>query len=235
MTKAEILSSVRYACNETSTDTGGLLSDTGNLADFLNDAMEQVTLDLFPTMPGQFLTSENVTLVANQANYTLTNSFIQIYKVEKNITGENPREIAIIDPLEIQYYMATGDTDGEPNACYFVGDTLYFVPTPSAAYTNYAKVWEVVREAATMATAGPTYIPAIAHRLIVYQAASIVQKMMGNDAGSNRFLELYARRLEQVRKVWTGRFQQNPRFIRDSSLERSAVDTRLSVDYDKDW
>jgi len=235
MTKAEILASVRYAVNEVSTDAGALLGDTTNLLDFVNDAMEQVILDLVPSMPGQFLTSENVTLIANQANYTLTNSFIQIYKVERNVTGDSPREIEIIDPLEIQYYMKTGDTTAEPAACYFMGDTLYFVPTPSAAATSYAKVWEVVREAATMATAGPTYIPSIAHRLIVYQTASIVQKMLGNDAGSNRFLELYARRLDQVKKTWTGRYQQKARYIRDSSIERSIVDTRSRVDYDKDW
>jgi hypothetical protein len=233
MTKAQLLASVRYLVNEASGDSGALLGDATNLLDFVNDAMEQCVLDLLPIMPGQFLTSENVTLVAGTANYTLTNSFLQIYKVEKNTTGESPKQIEIIDPLEIQYYMKTGDTDAEPNACYFVGNVLYFVPTPAAAATNYAKVWEVMSEAATIADAGPTYIPAIAHRLIVYQASALIAKMLGKDASV--YYDLYARRLAQVQKIWIGRFQQKPRFIRESDMERSAIDARLSIDIDKEW
>jgi hypothetical protein len=219
MTRAELITDVRNLIGEASTDTGALLSDAGNLLTFLADAAEQVVLDLCGIMPSQFLTSENVTLVAGTANYTLSNEFLQIWKVERNVTGEKPVEIPIIDPIEMQNYLAeVGDTEPDYHACYFVGNTLYFVPTPSKAVTNYAKVWEIDPEASAVPTAGPTYIPRVAHRLIVYQACAIIATMLERD--TTPYLTLYARRLQMVEKVWHGRFQSQTRFVREAAGDR---------------
>jgi len=233
MTKAELITSVRGLVNENSGDSGALLSDTGNLLEIIHDATEVVMLDLVPIMPGQFLTSENVTLIAGTANYTLTNSFWQIWKVEKNITGDRPIELEIIDPIEMQYHTYVGESENEPHACYFIGDTIYFVRTPGQAYANYAKVWEIRPEAATMATNGPLYIPAVAHRLIAYHAAAIVYEMMEKDPSP--FFVMYARRLDKVEKIWRGRFQSQPRFVRPSVTERQGISSGTLEDYDRDW
>lgn len=233
MTKAEILASIRYLINENSTDAGALLSDTGNLLDFAYDAAEQVVMDLMPYMSDQFLATETVTLVANQANYTLTNSYLQIYKVERNVTAKRPKEIPVIDQLKKQFYMSVGDTGADVKAVYFIGDTLYCVPTPSAASTGYLRVWEIVPEAAAIPTAGPTYIPRVAHRLIVYWGAYLAATHIGVDP--SRYILLYQQRLRAVLKLWHDRYQQEPRFVRESVADRAVYDDREPYLYDLEW
>jgi hypothetical protein len=233
MTKAELLAATRNLANEQSGDTGALLSDTGNLIEFLTDAADQVTLDLVPVMPTEFMASENITLIAGTAGYALTNTPLQIWKVERTVTGDPPIEMEIVDPLDMAYHTDVGETEDEPHAVYFIGKTVYFVKTPASAKTNYAKVWEILGEPATMATAGPTYIPAIAHRLIVYKACSIIATMMGKDP--TPYLALYALKLQQVERVWRGRFQSQPRFVRDSVGVRQGYLHASSEDHDPTW
>jgi hypothetical protein len=232
MTLAQIITDIRNLIGEQSGDAGALLSDSGNLLTFIADAQEQVTLDLMPTMPGQFLTSENVTLVANQANYTLTNRFWQIWKVEKTITGEPPVELEIVDPLDFAYHTEVGETESEPHACYFLGDTLYFIKTPSENKTNYAKIWEVRPEVITMVAGGPAYIPDVAHRLIVYKTCAIIATMLERD--TSPYMALYAHRLGMVAKVWNGRFQSQTKFVRPSAHERQGY-RGSSEDTDRTW
>jgi len=219
--------------NEASNDSGALLSDAGNLKDLIDDAAEQVCLDLLKIMPEQFLTTETISLVANTQAYTFTAKFWQVYKITRNVTGESPRELNRIDPMDEPYYMETAETDTEPTAYYLMGDTLYWVPTPSAAYTSYAKAWLVRPEAVTVDTAGPTYMPAVAHRLIAYQAAALVAIMLEKDPSP--FTQLYARRFGKVAEIWAARHQSSPRFVRESVLERSVLNTGLSTDRDLDW
>jgi len=233
MTLAEIITTVRGLVNEVSTDAGTLLSDSGNLKEFINDAAEMVMLDLMPIMPSQFLMTETISLVANTQAYTFTAKFWQVYKIAKNVTGEAPREFDPIDPLDEPYYMETAEKDSEPTAYYILGDTLYWVPIPSAVYASYAKAWLVRPEAVTVDTAGPTYIPPVAHRLIAYQAAALVAIMLEKDPAP--FVQLYARRFGKVAEVWAARHQSKPRFVRESVLERSVINSGLSTERDLDW
>jgi hypothetical protein len=235
MTKAEILTATRALVNEVSGDAGALLSDTVNLLEYINDSMEHVVLDLLEFMPEEFLASQTVSLVAGTANYDLNplaaTPFYQVFKVEKNVTGDAPKEIRIINQLEKSYRTDVGETEAEPTACYFIGDVIYFVPTPSTTTANYARVWLVMAEAATMATDGPAYIPVPAHRLIVYRAASLVATML--EANSTRFDNLYAQRLAAVRNVWIRRFRSQPRFVMPSIEERVAKSGRTSELFDR--
>jgi hypothetical protein len=233
LTKSELITATRYLVNELSTDTGALLSDAGNLLEFIQDAADQVVLDMLPFAQTAFTTSENITLVAGTQSYTLTNTPLQILKVEKMISGESPIELQIIDPLEMQYHTDVDETEDEPHAVYFIGKTVYFVKKPGAAKTNYAKVWEIVGEPASMETTGPTYIPAIAHRLIVYQAASIIATMLEKDP--TPYMTLYARKLNQVQRTWAGMFQSQPRFVRPSSKERQGYFFTGDEDRDGSW
>lgn len=235
MTRAEILTAIRNLINEQSTDAGALLDDAGNLLDFAYDAAEQVVLDLLPQpfMTHMFLTSENVSLVAATDSYTLANEFLQIYKVEKYVTDKKPKEIPIIDPLKLQFYIKTGETGADPTAVYFKGSTMYVVPTPSEAKTDYLKVWEVVPEAAAIPVTGPAYIPRIAHRLIVYWAAYLAATAI--DVEPTRYLIIYQKRLAQVIKTWRDRYQQEPKFVRESVSERIVYDDREPYFYDTDW
>ena len=234
MTKAEIITATRNLVNEISTDSGALLSDTGNLLDFIDDAMEQLVIDLLPHMPLQFCGTEDIDLVADQANYTLTAEWWMIYKIERNVTGKKPIEIDIIDPLEHQYHTNVGDTEANPMAVYILGDTIYFVKTPSTAATDYAKVYFVRPEATTIVTAGPTYIPRAFHRCIGYYAASLVaMSVEGMDMA--KFLVLYQNRLQKGLRLWTGRYQSEPRFVRESYQDRKAYSGLDRAVYDIDW
>lgn len=233
MTKAEILTSARNLIQVYSTDTGATLTDVvlGELAD---RAMEEVVLSCLPFMPEQLLSTEDITLVAGTANYTLTNTtWLQVYKVELNLTGHTPHEIQKINPLDKTYVHYVGETASEPSYFYTQGDTFYFVPTPSAAQTGYARVYLVNGEATTIATAGPTYLPRMAHALIAYMTAWMAA--VAYSANATPFKELYAMRMENIRRAWMHRFRQEPRFIAGSSAERSLLDTRERAFYDLDW
>lgn len=232
MNKAELISTTRYLTNELSTDSGALLDDATNLLDFLGDAIEQVVLDLIPTCPSVFLDTEDITLVANDNDYDLTAEFWQIYKVERYETNKAPKEIAIIDPLQLQFETNVGDTEASPDACYFMGSTIYFVKIPSEAKA-YARVYYIKPEATTIATAGPAVLPRVAHRLIPLYASALIAEMLGHDPA--KFLGLYAMRLNSVKKVLRGRFQQSVRFVRPGVRERISVDTRDKVLYDIEW
>ena len=233
MTQAELITATRNIVNEVSTDAGALLNDAGNLLDFLNDALEQVTLDLLPVMPDQFLTSELLSLTANVAYVTPTNTYLWITKVEKYTTDDTPKEIEIIDQLRLQYYTKIGETSSEPRAVYFLGNVPYFVPTPSTSVTSYARLWGVRMETAGVPVAGPTYLPAIAHRLIAYKAAIMIATML--EADYRGIAALYAQRLESIKRIWWRRYQSKPRFVRESAVERTIWDTREKAFYDLDW
>jgi hypothetical protein len=232
MTRAEILADVRNLINESANDTGALLSDSGNMLTLLADAQEQSVLDLMGIMPTAFLGSENVTLIAGTANYALTGPLWQVWKVERTVTGDPPIELEIIDPIDLAYHMDTGDTEADPHAVYFMGDTIYFVKTPSTAKTNYAKIWIIKPEAVTMASGGPTLMPPVTHKLIVYQMCALVATMLERDP--TPYMALYARRLQMVDKVWRGRFQSQPRFVRASAHERQGY-RGSSEDTDRTW
>ena len=231
MTKAQIISACRYYINETSTDTGALLSDTGNLLDFIDDSLEEVTLELVSIMPLQLCTTETITLVANQANYTpTTTGYLQVYKVERYETGQPPTQIEIIDPLDLQDHTNIGDTEADPNACYFIGDVLWLVKTPTTA-KEYVRLWLVQTELATIPTAGPTYLPRQTHRLIVYRTMMNIGELAGISVG--RFERLYNHRLKNISRVWTGKFQQEPRFVRGSIHGSRTGDARDRALFDK--
>ena len=233
MTKAQILQSARYLANEISTDAGALLSDSGNLLDFVGDAVEQVVMDLLGVYPNDLVTYEDVNLVAADFDYTLTTEFWQILKIEKTVAGENPTEMDIADQLSMQYFTTHDETSARPYAANIIGGVLYVWPIPSAAITAYIRVWGIRPEATTMPDNGPAYLPRATHRLIVLWAVSLIAEMIG--AKPDRWRDLYAYRLGRIRDMQKDKFQQAPRFVRESSVERTTRDTREKVFVDLDW
>ncbi len=166
---------------------------------------------------------------ANSITITQQDPFLQIDKVERYVTGQPPREIRIIDSLDLQDHTNIGDSEADPDACYFIGDTMYFVETPSAA-KEYVRVWMVRQEPTTIPNTGPKYIPRIAHRLIVYRTMLNIGELEGVSVA--RFGRLYDERLKKITRVWAGRYQQEPRFVRPSVSSRRAGDARDRAFYD---
>ena len=236
MTKAQILQAVRDIVNEQSGDAGALLDNAGNLAGFLDDAVEQVVLDLVDTYPNELLTYEDVSMLANVKTYVLTKEFWQILKIAKTVAGENETEMDVIDPLSQQYMETHDETSPRPYGVFLIGNTLYVYPTPSAAITDYIRVWGIRPEAVAMPDpTGPAYLPRVTHRLIVFWAASLVAEMFGAKNTAGRFLALYSNRLEKIKTMQKGKFQQAPRFDRESVVERATRDVRERVFVDEDW
>jgi len=233
MTKAQILAAVRYHCNELSTDPGALLSDTGNLLEFIGDAIEQVVLDLLGVYPSELVTYEDVSMVADDFDYTLTTEFFQILKIEKTVAGENPTEIDIVDQLSEQYFSTHDEKGPRPLGAKIIGSTLYVTPIPSVDITDYLRVWGIRPEAVTLADGGPAYLPRNTHRLIVLWATSLVAVMLG--VKPDRWRELYQYRLQKIKDAQKDKYQQAPRFVRESVVERTTRDQREKVFYDPDW
>lgn len=313
MTRAEIISLTRDLVNEISTDAGALLSDTGNLLEYVNAGMEDVVLDLMPSMKSVFMRTKMISLVADQAAYSLAQTITgttialvtgtpptitdsgsgfvtagfaagmsitvsgstaddgdylietvvagtltldaadtmtgeiagasititqkdpswMIYKVERNVTDQPPREIEIIDPLDFPFAFTVGDTEASPTKCYFQGDDIYFVKTPSTTTSNYAKVYLLRPEAVTLPTTGPKYLPRPTHRMIAYKAAMLAATSIGANVAP--FIALYEMRKNQVANLYRKQFQQKTRHVRDDSSRRNAVDDREKVFYDPGW
>lgn len=232
MTKEELIISTRNLVNEISTDSGAFLANTGNVSDFLNDAAEIVVLDLVEFMPERFLTYEDITLVAGTAGYTLTAEWLQIWSINRNKTSETPTPIDHIPVPQIMNTMYVGETAEEPDGWYLKGLTITFAPTPSKAYTNYARAWIIAPEAATIATNGPTMIPRVAHRAICYMAAVLIGTAL--EADVTRFEKLYSYRIKKIRDTIGVQVQNQPRFINPSVLDRKYITTRDKVLYDLD-
>lgn len=233
MTRAEIFAAVRALVNEVSTDSGALLSDTGNLLELVNDATEQVVLDLVGYYPSELLGYEDVNIIAGTSLYTLTKTFWQILKIEKRITGENPTELEIVDPLSAQYYTQVGETASRPWGAWIQGTSLTLTQIPEESLTGYLRVYGIIPEATSMGTSGPAYLPRETHRLIVYHAAALVAIILGVNPAQYHLL--YMQRLERVRAMQKDKFQSSPRFVRESVIERAARDTRDPALYDTEW
>ena len=234
MTKSAIITAVRSLVNELSGDVGSLLSDAGNLIGFIEDAVEQVVLDLVGTYPNELLTYEDVSMLANTKTYVLTKEFWQILKIAKTVAGENETEMDLIDPLSHQYAETHDETNAKPYGANIINGVLYVYPTPSTAITDYIRVWGIRPEAVSMPDpTGPAYLPRVTHRLIVFWAASLVATMIG--VNPDKFILLYSNRLEKIKAMQKGKFQQAPRFVRESVVERTTRDDRERVFYDLDW
>lgn len=235
MTKSEIILATRQLCNELDTDVGAGLDNEGNLEGFVEDAVEQVVMDLVGTYPSELLTHEDISIKADTKMYELATEFWQVLKICKTVSGESETELEVIDPLSIQYAETNGETNSGPYAANIINGILYVYPTPASDVTNYIRVWGVQAETVAMCDNGPMVLPRPAHRLIVFWAAYLVATMFGAVKSAQSFMSLYQNRLEKIKSMQKGKFQQSPRFVRESSVERTTRDERERAFYDIDW
>ena len=234
MTLAALRAALRYIVKDWETDSGTLLPSDNTLIDiYLNWATEQVTLDLADLLPETFLTYEDVSLIADTPTYTLTAEWLQIYAIQKNVTSESPKLIPYRDIKLLPFKGYTGETAEHPKCWYLKGNSIGFWPTPNTAKTDYARVWIIQPEAATIGTDGPTIIPRIAHKLIVIQAAILIGVM--NEVSISNLEMLYARMLNKVVGILGYPVQQQPRFLGESVLDLESVEARDKAFYDFYW
>lgn len=233
MTLANIRQAVRDLLKENETDSGTLLPSGDALLDrYIEWGTEQVTLDLIDWLPEKqdFIDYEDISLVANQANYTLTAEWLQIWCMQRIETDRAPTTIGYIDIDQRAYEATIGETAEDPNGWYLDGTTIYFVPTPRTAKTSHIRCWIISPEGTTMAASGPAYIPRIAHKLIVWQAAILIGIM--NEYDIRTHVVMYEKMLDKVVGVVGYKIQQQPKFLKGSHFEKTGISTRDRAFYD---
>jgi len=219
MTLAEIRTAVRNITKEWQTDAGTVMPSDNTILDFyINWAVEDVVLQLVPYMPEDLLTSEDISLEADENEYDLTAEWIQIWKMARNVDDQTPRIIPYRDVKELSTEGYVGETAEHPRCWYLKGTTIVFWPTPSTDKTDYARCWIVAPEAASMVSGGPAALPRLAHKLIVLQAAILIATMCNVDAGP--YQALYVTGLKRVIDSLGLRVQQQPQFLRGSVVGR---------------
>jgi len=226
MTKDAMRTLVRNLFKETSTAVGALYPSDNVLIDLVLDmSMTLVCMDLAVFLPHEFLTSETISLLANTASYTLTGSPLQYWAMLRNITGETPRPIRWIDPGLVATRMTVGEKHENPNRWYHTGEkTITFVPTPSVAKANYAKILYISAEAATMGTNGPAYIPTPLHSLVPLKAVELTCSITETNPIS--FQRIYAMFINQGIRLYGPRVQNEPKFLNPDPAELEYLDSR---------
>jgi len=230
MTQAQLRTAVRNITKEWETDSGTLFPTGDVVLDFYIEwACEDVVLDLVEFMPEDFLTSEDISLVANDFDYDLTAEWLMLWSLQRKVTDKSYKDIPYIPVNDRPDYV--GETAEEPLGFFLKGTTIIFCPTPSAAKTDYARAWIVVPESASMAEDGPVYIPRMAHKLIPLEAAILIGYM--NDLDIKGPVALYKIQKDRVIDSLTNRIQQQPQFLRPSVFSRISGDRRDKAFYDK--
>lgn len=229
MTLEEIRTATRNLTREWEEDSGTLFPSNDTLLDFyINWATEDVVLDLVEFMPEDFLTYEDISITAaGGAEYDLTAEWINIWAMQRKIADRSYELIPYTPVINRDDY--DGETADDPEGWFLKGTTIVFWPTPSA--TRTARCWIVIPEVASMVSAGPTYIPRMAHKLIPLEAAILIGYMNDRDVG--HIVALYKIQHDRVKNSLTNRIQQQPQFLKGSVLSNISRDRRDRAFYDK--
>ena len=156
MTLDEIRVAVRGITKSWAEDEDTLLPSDNVLLDmFINWACEDVVLDLVEYMPEDFLTYEDISLVADDNDYDLTAEWISIWAMQKKVTDENYILIPYAPVADRGDYV--GETAEDPKGWFLKGTTIIFWPTPSTAKTDYIRCWIIAPEVEAMTADARTF------------------------------------------------------------------------------
>ena len=232
MTLAAIRTAIRNFCKEASTDVGTLFpADNIYLDFFINSACDFVILDLARDIPSYFLSYEDISLVSGTQSYTLTKEWLQLWTINRNVTGQYPQPLTYIPWTSQLYAEYSGQTQEEPDAYTLAGAAIYFLPKPSVAKTGYARVWVIEPELATIGTSGPTKIPRLAQQLIPLMAMTQIATML--EASAETWVKLYGTLLKKVIDVLGYPIQGQPRTIGESFKDKVLYDARDRTTFDR--
>jgi hypothetical protein len=233
MTKAQIQTAVRNLSRNASTAAGTLFPADNVFLDFLIDmAAEAVVIDLVDWIPDVFLATEDIDLVANTSDYTLTAEWMQIQSIKNNVSGEEPWVLPYFATHEEFMAKYVGETDTDPRGWTLKGNTIVIMPTPSSSISDKYKVWFTKPEAAVIVTAGPTMIPRVAHRLIPIMCLILLSNVLEAKVGT-RWEKLYAYWLEKINVLLHFRVQQQPKYLGGSFVDAQKTDSRDPAFFDR--
>lgn len=159
-----------------------------------------------------FAASYNISLVANQEEYTLTaaNRILLVERVDVN----EPYPLPFIDYRDrTRYLLNSGEAPDEYDLkCYIKGNILGIVPIPTGAAANAIKVSHV--PPATQLTTGespPTEWPTDQHEVIVI--GGLLRKGITDREDRKARKELYAELRESLLESTGMRQTQQPAFF----------------------
>ena len=184
-------------------------------------------MDLVEFMPDDFLTYEDITLGANDNDYDLTAEWISIWAMQRKVSDQTYQLIPFTPVTDRGDY--DGETAADPKGWFLKGTTIIFWPTPSE--TKTVRCWILIPEVATSVSAGPSYIPRLAHKMIVLEAAILIAHMNDREIGS--IITLKKIQLDRVKDSLTNRVQQQPQFVKPSVFSNMVGDRRDKAFYDK--
>lgn len=231
MTLAEIRTQVHAFIKEESTDVGALFPpDNVNLDAFINLATQYVAVDLARFLPDSFLTYEDITLVANTQDYTLTKSWYQIFTLNYNVTSGSPMPLTYVSPQDELYAQLNGETADEPNYYSVYGNSIRFLPKPKTAKTAYARAW-IIQTESTLTSAGPLIIPTPCHSLISLYATHLIAQSI-ESSNEQKWLQAYTITFEKMTDVLAYRIQGQPKTLRTAFSNKQNVDARDKAFYD---
>jgi len=109
-------------------------------AELLAMADEAIQLDFLPMLTSLreefFVKKENVSTVANQAEYDMPSRAIgSTLRDLKIIVGSGKKNLIYIQPEVSHEYTNSTTTSGEPIGFYLQGDQYVLLPTPASVYT----------------------------------------------------------------------------------------------------
>lgn len=228
MTLAEIRTAIRNITKEWETDSGTLFPSDNTILDFfINWAAEDTVLDLVEFMQEDFLTYEDISITSGDFDYDLTAEWLQVWAMQRITTDKGHQLIPYTPLADRRDYV--GETAADARGWFLKGTQIIFWPTPSA--TRTVRCWIIGTEVASMVDAGPSYIPRMAHKMIVLDAAILIGYM--NDREVGNIVALYKIQKDRVIDSLTNRVQQQPQFIRPSVYSRISGDRRDKAFYDK--
>lgn len=223
----------RNLINEQSSATGARFPSNNTLLDFfIGLALDIVVLDLANDIPESFLSVEAIALVANQNDYTLTTPWLQIWDIQKSTSGETPFPMIYLpvqDRMKAEYQ---GQTAGEPDYWYYLGETIYIVPTPSTSIADYCTAIVVLKDYFGGAGSDTLYvIPDIAKKLIGIMAAILGLDSYGAETGT--LPAIYQKLLARVSGVLGHVVQGQARYL--IGADQVLGNTRERTEYDPNW
>lgn len=223
----------RNLINEQSSDTGARFPSNNTLLDFFLDlAVDIVVLDLVNDIPERFVVPEAIALVADQNDYTLTTPWLQIWDIQKSTSGETPYPMTYLPVHERLLAEYQGETAGEPDYWYYLGEKIYIVPTPSTSVSDYCTAFVVIKDSFGLTTTDElTYVPDIAKKLVPMMAAILALDSYGADTGT--LPALYQKLLARVSGVLGHTIQGQARYL--VGAHPLLGSTRERTEYDPNW
>lgn len=198
------------------------IGDTG-LGEFINDAYNYAVSAITDINPNYFMKSANLTLVADQQEYTLASDFEKMLMV--NILWETSGTWYRVLPLnegigQLPVINRTTDNQGHDlaNPRYYIYGPdgtrkMGFVPIPTGAVTNGVEYWYIYTPEDLTENTDEPAIPKRFHRMLIDGAYSRYLAQDDEHAASQQRWLMFERRVNQMVETISQDQVDEPKYV----------------------